>query len=272
MNFQAYGRSDFGRGRAANRDRYFVDPTRHFAILCGGSDHTCGGEVAADMAVHIVRDALREMRPLLHELYDQPLEGCYFEEIERLLRGAIARANETIYERGRRNPELAAMCSSLIALQIVGRHAFLTHVGGGHGFLARGSGTLRLTDGRTLSPAFPRVSDGEAHMLGVSSVLRRAVGQSPGIDVDFRVVELEHGDRLVLCSDGISDFCDVASVVGSVPNSAPFAAIAERLVELALERSDGHSVTALVIELRDEAAILVGSGRHRGGPYASDLI
>lgn len=268
MKFQAYGRSDFGRGRMNNRDRYVVDPTRQFAILCGGSDLSCGGEVAADMAVHIVRGALREMRPLLHELYDQPLEGCYFDEIEELLRSAAARANATIYERGRRNPELFAMCSSLMSVQVVGQHAFVVHVGGGHCFLVRGSRATPLTLDAVRHSGYGRVSDGEAHMLGVSHIMRRALGREPDVHVDIQWCHLEHGDRLVLCSDGVASVCDVPSVVVSTDESAPLADVAERLVELALERADGLSVTALVIELLEEPRIEAPSGHWSPGPFA----
>ncbi|MCA9523806.1 MAG: serine/threonine-protein phosphatase [Myxococcales bacterium] len=266
MQFSAYGKSDIGVGRPSNQDRFVIDGLMKFAVVCDGAGGQRAGHVAAEAAARIVRETIRDHHPLLRELYRQPNEGGYFDEIERLLRDAVCRANSEIHEQSTADDALRGMCTTCTLIQILGEHAFIAHVGDSRCYRVRGTDVQQLTRDHTYGEMLERLADAQSAALvsGYANILTRAVGARPSLEVDVSWVRIEAGDRFILCSDGVSKVCDIPTVVAELGETSHRAVLVERLIDSALDRSTRDNATAVVIAL-EKAAASIKNGPRRSG-------
>ncbi len=168
--------------------------------------------------------------------------------------------HRTILAEADQNPRLQGMGTTLTLCYTAGRALFVIHAGDSRAYLLRGGQLKRLTRDHTLAQEridAGTVAPGSPEARRVSHILTNSLGadrESVEVDVDCR--RLEDGDRLLLCTDGLSDLVDddeLGRILGE--HTAPDAACGA-LVDLALDRGGGDNITAVVgrYEFPDEAA------------------
>jgi PPM family protein phosphatase len=230
----AHGRSDVGRVRTGNEDALLIGHSI-FAVADGMGGHR-GGEVASAAA-------LEPLRALDGQQFPTP------EAAMDALTEAVVSANATVARRSQVEPELAGMGTTLTAVLVDGRDAHLVHVGDSRAYLARGDSFVQLTDDHTLVQALidqGRITRDQVATHPHRSVITRAVGVADDVEVDGLRLTLRDGDRLVLCSDGLSGVVDDDTIARTLQAHGPEEAPA-RLIEAANAAGGPDNITVLVM-------------------------
>ena len=192
-----FGLTDVGAVRSENQDNYAIrvlDEQLAVAVVCDGMGGAQAGNVASAVAVEsfaaAVEDSWKENRPQTQS------------ERERLLQEACRHANQVVYELSKDNPDYHGMGTTLVAALICGDEICLVNVGDSRAYLMRGDIIRQLTLDHSLVQvlvARGELTQEQARVHPKKNLITRALG------VDPSVVEDSFLDRLLLCSDGLSN-------------------------------------------------------------------
>jgi protein phosphatase len=181
--------SDTGKKRRHNEDSYVVAPPI-FAVADG-----MGGAQAGEIASKLAAAALEETDP-----------GAGNAE-ERLV-SLIQEANRRVHERASSDPTTSGMGTTITAALVEGNRVTFGHVGDSRAYLVRDGTMEQLTEDHSLVNELlksGKLSPEEAETHPQRSVITRAVGTDPDVDVDVLVIEGRVGDVFLICSDGLTD-------------------------------------------------------------------
>src|SRR3954447_7490820 len=181
--------SDTGRRRRRNEDNYVVAPPL-FAVADG-----MGGAQAGEVASQLAASALKGGNSAARE-------GT--ERMDEL----IQEANRRIFDRASTDPTASGMGTTMTVALVEDMKVVIGHVGDSRAYLVRGDSMEQLTEDHSLVNELVKsgkLSEEEAHIHPQRSVITRAVGTYPDVDVDAFAIEAEDGDVFLLCSDGLTD-------------------------------------------------------------------
>lgn len=234
MNVNIGIATDVGRVREANEDAYILeDPL--FGVADGMGGHVAG-DVASSTAVDSIVEAARA---------DSPTDT-------RSLAALVHKANVAIFERADSDPTLRGMGTTCTIVLVDNDKAYLAHVGDSRAYLLRDGRLEQLTEDHTLVNRMVRegrIEPQEAAHHPQRSILTRALGVDASVDVDTTTLEVEEGDRLLLCSDGLSSMVEnptISEVLSSVDDPQ---AAADRLIGLANEAGGEDNITVVVLDV-----------------------
>jgi protein phosphatase len=192
--------SDTGRKRRRNEDSYVVAPPR-FAVADG-----MGGAQAGEVASRLAAGALEEADA-------RELAGP-----ERLA-SVIREANRRVFERASSDPATSGMGTTMTVALVGEEGVTIGHVGDSRAYVVRDGRLEQLTEDHSLVNELlksGKLSREEADVHPQRSVITRAVGTDPDVDVDAFVVEASEGDIFLLCSDGLTDMVDDEDILETV--------------------------------------------------------
>jgi PPM family protein phosphatase len=243
--------TDVGRVRNTNQDRLLAEDNL-FAVADGMGGHV-GGEVAADLAVDALLAAFR---------LDPSVTG---------LRHAVAVANGAVWNRSQSDDDLRGMGTTLTAAALTvgtdGRDVLgLANVGDSRAYLLSGGRVAQITADHSLAEEKVRqgeLTEAQAAVHPHRHILTRAIGVTPDVDVDLWEVHVRTGDRLLLCSDGLSNEVDPASIGQLLSSIRDPRRAARALVKAANDHGGGDNITVVVID------VLVGEDRTDGTTYVT---
>lgn len=183
---------DRGRQRETNEDFAVIDEALGFGLVADGVGGRAGGDRAARLAAETVHSVVREQRWVL----DNARKNIISEEVAKLLRFAVVKASQLIFDEARQHPEHAGMSTTCTFCLDLGKKGLIGHVGDSRAYLIRAGEATRLTEDHV---AVIREGNEERRALA------RALGAQRDVAVDLLWVDLRGEDRLVLCTDGVSD-------------------------------------------------------------------
>jgi serine/threonine protein phosphatase PrpC len=236
LHFSYGAVSHVGLVREHNEDAGFAGP--YLQLVADGVGGAAAGEVAAATTTYVVT-ALAMGRP------DQ--DGA------ALLAEAVATAHREL-QRGTRDDEARqGMATTLTAVLARGDEVTLVHVGDSRAYLLREGELDRLSTDQTLVQLLVDKGDltpEQARTHPYRNVVLHSVNGDEPVQPALRDLDLLVGDRLLLCSDGLTDFVAESGIVRALATPDPDEA-AHSLVELALAEGGRDNVTCLVADLRD---------------------
>jgi len=255
-------RTDVGPNRKNNQDSGYA--SSRLLVLADGM----GGQAAGDLASATVVQTLRRL--------DEPTSG----DLREALAGTIHRANDRLSELVDDDAGLEGMGTTLIAMVFQdtgddgsGPRVDMAHVGDSRAYLLR-SGTLeQLTADHTFVQSLldeGRISAAEARSHPHRSLILRALQGGHSVDPDLTTVDLRVGDRLLLCSDGLSDYVEPDVIAATLGEGSIEEAAAE-LVRRALAAPTTDNVTCVIGEVVEDAVadaepLVVGSASEQTRP------
>lgn len=217
MTDPAVARSDTGRVREGNEDRWLVRRYGSTVLLAvaDGVGGSSGGEIASGVTVDTLAASFAAPRSK--------------ESARTSLAGAIQQANEAVLRRSAElgHPQAA---STLVAVAIRGREACIANIGDSRAYLIRHGASRQITTD---------------HSGGPTSSITRFLGDARGVQPDIFIETLRPGDRLVLCSDGLTRTVSDAEIAARTAGTDPVRA-ADELVALANERGGQDNVTVII--------------------------
>src|SRR5215217_1589745 len=225
--------SDVGRQREGNEDSLLVDPP--LFVVADGMGGAQAGEVASGLAVETLGE-----RP--------PDDG----NVEEGLTEAIAEANKRIHDKSQDDRSLSGMGTTLTAAVVHDGKVTIGHVGDSRAYRWREGELAQLTDDHSLVAELERngkLTAAEARVHPQRSMILRALGIDPEVEVDTYGFNGAPGDVFLLCSDGLSGVVH-DQVIGEVLKSAgPLDEAAAELIELANLSGGPDNITAVLFRL-----------------------
>jgi protein phosphatase len=235
---RAGGATDTGLVRAHNEDNYLAEENL-FAVADGVGGHKAG-EVASQTAVDTLQREFRE--PTTDGLVD-----------------AVKTANRTVWDLAEANPDQRGMGTTLTAVALVDENGeqrlAVVNVGDSRAYLLQQGVLEQLTEDHSLVEQLVRegqLTPEEAQVHPQRSIITRALGLDPDVEVDSWELTPYRGDRILLCSDGLTNEVtdeDIASTLRTV--SDPTAA-ARELVEAARAHGGSDNITCVVVDVVDD--------------------
>jgi len=257
IRLSASALSDRGRSRQNNEDRVLVwhqEPLL-LAIVADGMGGAMAGEEASRIAVEAVAQSLNAADR--HQVY---VEMADDDLVDRLVDG-VRQANSNILYHARRHPELKGMGTTITLAFANGHQVCLAHVGDSRAYLIDGhdESIIQLTQDHSFVQALVlagHITLEEAEHHPMKHVLYRALGQSEDLDVDLLSgVYLNVGDRLVLCSDGLTLHVSPDEILEQALAHDEPEVITRHLVSLANARGGKDNISVIVVVAHSAAPL-----------------
>ena len=223
-----------------------VEEVNYVLIVADGMGGHAAGEVASRLAISALVSLALDIPDWILKLDSETASA----ELERRARDIVQQVGSVIFKKGREDSALEGMGSTLTAARSLGRNLLIVHVGDSRAYLFRAGGLHRLTKDHTVAQMlvdWGKLKASDVPSSHVRHVLTNALGGSKEhVDVDVDLLPLEDGDRLLLCSDGLTDLVDDDTIAQTLADAASSADACVQLVQLALDRGGRDNVTVIV--------------------------
>ncbi|HEX7291832.1 MAG TPA: Stp1/IreP family PP2C-type Ser/Thr phosphatase, partial [Conexibacter sp.] len=232
-----FEKSDTGRQRRANEDSFFVRAP--LFVVADGMGGAQAGEVASRLAAETFAAGL-------------PDDGTPEQRLERRAR----EANQRIHDVSQEDRALNGMGTTLTAAYLDGDELALAHVGDSRAYLLRDGELSRLTRDHTLVEELVRrgeLTEQEAAEHPQRSIITRALGPEPDIDVDLHTHRVHAGDVLLLCSDGLTGMIGEDEVASILSGAASLRDAGRALVDAANAAGGRDNITVVLFRLESVA-------------------
>jgi PPM family protein phosphatase len=233
-----YEKSDTGRQRRANEDSFFVRTP--LFVVADGMGGAQAGEVASRLAAETFAGGL-------------PDDGTSEQRLEVRVRDA----NSRIHERSQEDRALNGMGTTITAAYLDDDELALAHVGDSRAYLLRDGELTRLTRDHTLVEELVRrgeLTEEEAAEHPQRSIITRALGPEPDVDVDLHTHRVRAGDVLLLCSDGLTSMIGEDEVHEILTRAPGLAEAGRALVDAANEAGGRDNITVVLFRLEEVLA------------------
>ena len=261
-------RTDTGRQRTANEDSLFVDAP--LFVVADGMGGAQAGEVASRAAAESFAQNLPSGPP------------------ERLLEETIEGANRTIHELARKDPSLAGMGTTTTAalVDLDAEEVAIGHVGDSRAYRLRGGKLEQLTRDHSLVEEMRRkgqLTDAQAEDHPQRSIITRALGPEPEVEVDLQTVPAQAGDVFLICSDGLTTMLDDEKIANLLGRATSLQSAVRALVDEANRAGGRDNITVVLFRLEDadggdgaaagnrEGATLIGGDAEAAGLTATEV-
>lgn len=242
---RSYALTDIGRRRQLNQDFIYCSETpvgnlpNVFIVADGMGGHNAG-DYASVLAVETVVEEI----------------GASFEKNPvKVLEHAITKANTILRQRARENFSLSGMGTTLVAATCIGRYLEVANVGDSRLYVV-GDEITQITEDHSLVEEMVRmggIDREEARNHPDKNIITRAVGARDDVEIDFFNLELQTGDMVLLCSDGLTNMVDDEMIRRILKNGGSLRDRVEELVETANRNGGKDNISVIVIEpLADE--------------------
>ena len=263
MKYMAVAKTDVGRKRSGNEDSFCVDLELGLFVVADGMGGHAAGEVASRLAVKTIHEWIsKSHREQASAQGAQPLLTCSHQAT--WLVSGIRQANRIVFDAAQSRAEHAGMGTTLVAVLAGGDRVALAHVGDSRIYRIRDEQILQLSKDHSLvQQQMERgiLSPQEAHDSQYRHLITRALGLKESVDVDFAEEDALEGDRLLLCSDGLSDLLEDEEMLAIIREHADdLEKACQLLVDRANYKGGDDNITALLIQAR------AGDHACRGGP------
>jgi serine/threonine protein phosphatase PrpC len=250
MNVNAGAKTDKGQ-RPNNEDQFAVVDTRKrgmradgVLIIADGMGGRNFGEQAAAAAVETVEESLAEMLDVR--------EGGAVVMADALA-SALRKANARVYELSSADEDRKGMGTTCVAAVIEGERLYVAHAGDSRAYLLREGALRQLTADHSYVAEQVRagaISEEGARKSRFRNIITRAVGIEPTLEAEVAEAEVQPGDTVLLCTDGLSNMVEEDDIARTLAQSASPQAAADKLVQMANRNGGKDNITAVVARLQ----------------------
>lgn len=240
---QVISKTHVGLVRDNNEDALLVREPYLFAVADGMGGYAAG-EIASRSTIKAFEVATHSLR---HELGEQ--------SIRKIMLEAFEKANKHVFKMAVSNEQYTGMGTTMTALYLPGDGiGYCCHVGDSRLYLYRDDSLQQLTHDHTLVADLQeqgKITDEEAFVHPQRHILLQALGVEESIKADFFRFKLKKNDRLLLCSDGLSDMLrakEIAQLIGR----ADLNQAADKLLEQSLDNGGRDNVSIILIDLANQ--------------------
>lgn len=237
-------KTDIGKTRTENQDRYRVcqiDDLTAAVVVCDGMGGTHGGGIASEIA----SNAVYERICLSYRSGMEP------RAIKAMLVSAVTAANSIVYDKSREDPENRGMGTTCVAALVHNGLVSVASVGDSRAYILDGKGIRQITSDHTVIQylkAHGIIEDEDMKLHSMKNVITRAVGVEPTVDVDYFEFGAEPGSALLICTDGLTNYCSDDLMYTMTYKAPPEQAVSD-LVNYANESGGKDNITVAVVSI-----------------------
>lgn len=245
---KAIFKTDQGKIRPHNEDNggvFFNHSGNCLAIVADGMGGHNAGEVASGMAVEILR-----------ELWENTPEFQKPEQAEKWFRNSVAIVNKKIYKHAQEHQECEGMGTTLVAAICTNIFATIVNIGDSRCYLLNDIGFNQLTEDHSLVNELVKagqISPEDAEFHPRKNMLLKAIGTEPETDLDIITITFEIADKLLLCSDGLSNKVSAKEMEEIMRNQTDSLDKVDMLIKLANDYGGEDNISIAIIEAHAES-------------------
>jgi len=229
---RASGRTDIGQMRENNED--VIVSTDRLVLVADGMGGHPGGAIAADTTAAVVPAVFK---------------GRSLDELQ----AAVRAANWAIQNRALAEPGLEGMGTTICAAGLLtDGHLGFVHVGDSRAYLWRAGSLTRLTEDHSITAELIQrgeLEEDEALQHPHYGVLTRALGVGPDVEIEYMTLQVEVGDRVLVCSDGLFNELSGDDIENAMAGGGELAAIVDHLIDGAIAHGGRDNVSVVVAEI-----------------------
>ncbi|MCD7756354.1 MAG: Stp1/IreP family PP2C-type Ser/Thr phosphatase [Firmicutes bacterium] len=240
---QVWGMTDAGCVRSQNQDTYQIeqlDRNTVCCVICDGMGGAKSGNIASTLAADVfVEEIRRTWSPSMPQ-----------RDIDQMLQGAVKLANFTVFDQAQQLEEFSGMGTTLVAVLVQGKEATVVHVGDSRAYGVNRSGIRRLTKDHSLVQLMldrGELTQDQARTYPGKNYITRAIGTEAVVECDLFHLDVERGDCLLLCSDGLSNMMDDQEILFEVVHGVNKQYCCQRLLDIAKNRGAPDNVTSVLV-------------------------
>lgn len=237
------GQTHIGLVRENNQDALeygSLDTTARYAVVCDGMGGANGGNIASKIAVEVIGSRIRDgFHPEMNN-----------NSVEHLLASAMATANTGVFDRAQQQEELAGMGTTVVAVIVSGQVAHISHVGDSRLYLLRGDTLSPVTRDHSVVQDLiesGQITEEEAKSHPRKHFITRALGVRSEESGEYDELPLQSGDRLLLCTDGLTNEVSTDTIKQILFDPAETAL--ENLVRAALDGGGADNITVVLMDI-----------------------
>ena len=237
-----YAITDIGRKRELNEDYIYtsgqpIGALPNLFIVA----HAMGGHKAGDYAtMHTVDRFVEVIRELGEE-----------HGVQDAINEAVTAANAYIYQRSRENSNLSGMGTTLVLASCIGNEAIVANIGDSRLYLVNDDAMTQITRDHSLVEEMVTLGGIDREMARNhpdKNIITRAVGVKEKVAADFFEVDLTKGDKLLLCSDGLTNMLRDEEIYQIIQNNKELEQAAKALVDAANENGGRDNIAVVLVE------------------------
>jgi len=242
MTFEFFEAVDTGRARTNNEDSVSLDEGVSLAVLADGMGGYNAGEVASSMATSFIRTELgRWLREASANATDT--------EVRRAMDICVDNANRAIFNAANANPQYAGMGTTLVVAVFRELRLLVGHVGDSRAYRLRGGRLQQITRDHSLLQEqidAGLITPEQAAFSANKNLVTRAVGVEDTVLLETHLHEVQPGDLYLLCSDGLSDMLDDASIAQVLQMHESLASAGAALIEAANDAGGKDNISLIL--------------------------
>lgn len=232
-----------GKIRSVNEDRVAVQTNLNgftLAIVADGMGGHQAGDIASQKAIERIYEELAAIHTAMTP-----------EECMEAIRRSILAANEHVFELAASHEEYFGMGTTVVLALAAEQYFYIGHIGDSRAYLSDGETIRQLTEDHSLVNELVKngqISEEEANHHPRRNVLIRALGTDRHVEADVHQFAWNEQDRLLLCSDGLSNLIENDEILRIVASDSDVQTKADLLVEQALEAGGGDNISLVLLE------------------------
>ena len=237
---KTFSMTDIGRRRKLNQDTVYTcdHPLGNLQNLFIVADGMGGHKAVEYASAYTVKAIEREV------------ELCEFDSPIKILREAITVANSEIYKKATTEADFAGMGTTTVAATIDGDTLYIANVGDSRLYLID-SDITQVTKDHSLVAEMVRkgtLDETAARLHPDKNIITRAIGAASNVEIDFFEAELNPGDIILMCTDGLTNMVEDDDILRIVRTSTDVADIAENLIKMANHNGGKDNIGVVVID------------------------
>ncbi len=242
---QSWGLTDPGCVRTQNQDAYQIeqlDRNTLLCVVCDGMGGAKSGNIASTLAVDV----------FVQEIKRTWTASMDTEKIDQMLRGAVKLANFTVYDQAAQFEDFSGMGTTLAAVLVRGKDATIVNVGDSRVYAVDKGGISQLTTDHSLVQMMVARGDLTPEMAKTypgKNFITRAIGTETVVECDLFHHQVEKGDCLLMCTDGLSNLMDDQEILFEVVHGVNKQQCCQRLLDIAKNRGAPDNFTSVLIQI-----------------------
>ena len=236
-----FSKTDKGRVRTDNQDAFFagrISDSTAFAVVCDGMGGANAGNVASENAVRHISDYIIKSYRGEMSVY----------ELETVIRNAIISANIELYDMSVSDSALSGMGTTAVIALVKDDAAVIANVGDSRIYLVNGEIKQLTRDHSVVQSLIEsgKITPEDAKVHPRKNVITRAIGAEENVTPDSAIINLNSGDTLLLCTDGLSNYLDDGDILNIFKNT-DISAAPEALANRANSNGGGDNITVVTL-------------------------
>lgn len=252
-----FGVTDVGQLREHNEDALHFDADNHFGVLADGMGGRMFGEVAARMTVDIIRDRFENFFPPSVRETAETDQAHSIDMVVNMMDDWINDANLAVWKKGQDDAKFREMGTTVVVFYAFQNAVVIGYVGDSRAYHVNGHEIRQLTEDHSFVNSQVRSGVMTAEEAAVSSqrnIITRAIGTEKRVKPDYEIVRIKEGDRILMCSDGLSDMLPDDVIVDTMQGQTGGGEALSALVDKANSAGGKDNITLLLLDyVNDES-------------------